>query len=136
MPQFAFYTLIFFPAPHFQRLKPSIPPEKPAIKHRCRQICTGITQEAMVNLGKPPEETRQCSSLSFIAPMIPEADRLMPSRVDLEHHFLGPDDSTFVTERITVTLLTRHYGYEMRGMAGADIPWQPRVFGRQPASMD
>ncbi len=27
MPQFALYTLIFFPAPHFQPLKPTIPPE-------------------------------------------------------------------------------------------------------------
>jgi|GEM_PF-4303916 len=90
-------------------------------------IQNGIMHEGIKNVENPPEEAGSDSSLSFIAPMIIEADRLMPVSVELEHRFRGPDDSTYVTEYITITLLSRHYGYEMRGMAGADIPWQAPI---------
>jgi hypothetical protein len=83
-----------------------------------------ITDEVLSSLGSLPEETVPGSSRTLLlSPLIPEADRLMPTGVELEHTFLGPDDETWVTERITVTLLTRQCGDAMRLM-GVDGPFQ------------
>jgi hypothetical protein len=51
----------------------------------------------------------------ILAQPVPEDARLQPTWVELEHRYLGPDDSTWVTEIAPVFLLSVQFDDAMRG---------------------
>jgi len=55
--------------------------------------------------------------VTWIVPPIPEGERLQPSWVELEHRYLGSDDSTWITEIVPVLLLSVQFDNAMRGWA-------------------
>ncbi|GEM_PF-6620341 len=67
---------------------------------------------------------------------IPGEERLMPCGVELEHRYLGPDDETWDTEVIGITLLSHLWGDEMREM-GFGVPYcAPVPLTREQARMN
>jgi hypothetical protein len=76
-------------------------------------LCSGLAQGGV--------ELQPAPGLDIeLVPAIPVEERLAPGRAELEYVHLGEDDSTWVTERLDIGVLTRFWGDAMRDITSLD----------------